>query len=59
MADMQVRGDGGSVVMLACDPGDRYLGTYYSDSWLAESGFDLAPYSYGWKIATRIWVFPI
>jgi cysteine synthase A len=46
MADMQVRGDGGSVVMLACDPGDRYLGTYYSDSWLAESGFDLAPYTH-------------
>jgi len=45
MSDMQARGESGSVVMLACDPGDRYLDTCYNDSWLLENGFDLAPHT--------------
>jgi cysteine synthase len=28
----------GSIVMLACDGGDRYLDTYYDDDWLAAQG---------------------
>lgn len=31
----------GSIVFLACDSGDRYADTYYSDSYLSEQGFDL------------------
>jgi len=35
----------GSIVLLACDDGDRYLDTYYDDRWIAENRFDLAPYA--------------
>jgi cysteine synthase A len=31
-------------VTLACDPGDRYLDTYYSDEWLRANGYDIAPH---------------
>ena len=33
-----------SVVSMICDPGDRYLDTYYNDDWLTQNGFDIAPY---------------
>ena len=25
--------------MILCDSGDRYQGTYYNDTWLADNGF--------------------
>ena len=42
--EMHARGEAGSIVTLACDGGDRYLDTYYSDAWLAANGHDIAPY---------------
>jgi cysteine synthase A len=44
MAEMIARGESGSVVTLICDPGDRYLQTYYSADWLACNGFELQPW---------------
>ena len=34
----------GSIVTLMCDPGERYLHTYYSDVWVQEKGINLKPY---------------
>jgi cysteine synthase A len=45
VAEMVAAGEAGSVVTLLCDPGDRYLDTYYSDAWLAGQGLDIAPYT--------------
>ncbi|MEU9623975.1 PLP-dependent cysteine synthase family protein [Streptomyces sp. NPDC048155] len=45
VAEMVGQGSTGSIVTLICDPGDRYLDKYYSDSWLAEQGLDIAPYT--------------
>jgi cysteine synthase A len=45
VADMREDGQRGSVVTLLCDAGERYLGTYYDDFWLAARGIDLAPYA--------------
>lgn len=45
VAEMADQGRQGSVVTLICDPGERYLDKYYSDSWLAEQGLDIAPYA--------------
>ena len=42
--EMAARGEAGAVVTLACDPGDRYLDTYYDDTWLRANGHDIAPY---------------
>ena len=44
VAEMLSRGQQGSVVTLICDGGDRYAGTYYSDAWVRDQGFELAPY---------------
>ena len=44
MAEMQKSGVSGSVVTLICDPGDRYMHTYYNNMWLLENGFDIQPY---------------
>ncbi len=44
VAEMLAAGRAGSVVALICDPGDRYLDKYYSDSWLADQGLDITPY---------------
>ncbi len=43
-AEMQQAGQTGSLVTVICDPGDRYLDTYYNLDWLAERGFDTGPY---------------
>jgi cysteine synthase A len=45
------------VVTLLCDPGDRYLDKYYSDTWLAEQGLDITPYSKAITslLATGVW----
>ncbi|MFI7011895.1 PLP-dependent cysteine synthase family protein [Streptomyces sp. NPDC050145] len=45
VAEMVAEGRKGSVVTLLCDPGDRYLDKYYSDTWLAEQGLDIGPYA--------------
>jgi cysteine synthase A len=45
IAEMLDAKEQGSVVTLICDPGDRYLDTYYSDTWLTDQGMDTAPYS--------------
>jgi cysteine synthase len=29
---------------MICDPGERYLDTYYNDAWLAKKGLDIAPF---------------
>ena len=44
MTEMRSRGEQGSVITLICDPGDRYLGTYYDPQWVAEQGLDAAEY---------------
>ena len=44
IARMRAEGRTGSVVTLICDGGARYAGTYYSDDWVAERGWDLAPH---------------
>ncbi len=43
-AEMVAAGEQGSIVTLACDPGDRYLNTYYDDAWLSDHGHDIEPY---------------
>jgi cysteine synthase A len=45
VAEMLSRGERGSVVTLICDSGARYADTYYDDAWVAEQGFDLAPWA--------------
>lgn len=42
VAEMRERGEQGSVVTLLCDSGDRYLGTYFDDAWVAGQGWHLA-----------------
>jgi cysteine synthase len=44
-AEMLSRGEGGSIVTLICDGGDRYSSTYYSNAWVAQQGLELAPYT--------------
>ncbi|WP_415182019.1 PLP-dependent cysteine synthase family protein [Phaeovulum sp.] len=39
-AEMQRRGQTGSIVTLICDSGERYLDTYYNADWLAKCGVD-------------------
>jgi cysteine synthase A len=45
IAEMAVRGETGSVVTLLCDPGERYLGSYYDDAWIAAQGLDTRPWT--------------
>jgi cysteine synthase A len=45
MAELNAQGHKGSVVSMLCDPGDRYLDTYYNLDWLDEKGFDLASHN--------------
>ena len=44
ISELGQQGKSGSVVSMICDAGERYLDTYYSDDWLKDNGFDLAPY---------------
>jgi len=44
IAEMQQRGETGSIVTLLCDSGELYRDTYYNNAWLAAHGYDLAPY---------------
>ena len=34
----------GSIVTLICDPGERYLGTYYDAGWIKAQGLDVGPH---------------
>ncbi len=43
-AEMHARGETGNLVTLICDAGERYLGSYYDDAWLAAQGLDIAPW---------------
>ncbi|CAM5789574.1 PLP-dependent cysteine synthase family protein [Ottowia pentelensis] len=42
--EMRQRGEAGAIVTLACDGGERYLDTYYSDDWLRAQGQDIGPW---------------
>jgi cysteine synthase len=44
-AQMLENGESGSIVTLACDGGERYLNSYYSDEWLHANNYDIAPYT--------------
>jgi cysteine synthase A len=57
VAEMVAEGRTGSVVTLLCDPGERYLDKYYSDTWLAQQGLDVAPYTDAIEslLATGVW----
>ncbi len=45
VAEMRAAGRTGSVVTLLCDDGRRYARSYYDDAWVAERGWQLAPYT--------------
>ncbi|MHA1529514.1 MAG: PLP-dependent cysteine synthase family protein [Alphaproteobacteria bacterium] len=42
--EMRAEGRRGSIVTLICDPGERYLDTYYDPDWVAAQGLDPAPF---------------
>jgi cysteine synthase A len=44
VAEMLRNGEEGSVVTMICDPGERYLRTYYDRGWLQQQGLALEPY---------------
>ena len=44
IAEMKANNRPGSVVTLICDPGDRYLDSYYNPRWLSNNDFDIAPH---------------
>eukprot|EP00762_Andalucia_godoyi_P001754 ANDGO_07070.mRNA.1 Putative pyridoxal-phosphate dependent protein F13B12.4 len=44
--DMLAKGERGSLVTLVCDSGERYLHTYYNDSWLTDQRINIAPYEH-------------
>jgi cysteine synthase A len=41
--EMRKNGQQGSILSLLCDAGERYLGSYFSDSWVAKHMGDCAP----------------
>jgi len=44
IAEMLAKGETGSVVTMICDPGERYLKTYFDRGWLQDQGLEPAPY---------------
>ena len=40
---MAAQGETGSIVSLLCDPGERYLESFFDDGWISERGFELGP----------------
>lgn len=42
--EMIDRGERGSIVTLICDPGERYVGTYYDAGWIREQRLEVEPY---------------
>ncbi len=45
--EMKQQAQSGSIVMLACDAGERYLDTYYNPEWLAANDYRIEPYLSG------------
>lgn len=43
-AQMRENGERGSIVTLLCDSGERYLDTYYNDTWVQDNFGDIAPF---------------
>ena len=41
--EMRQRGESGSILSLLCDAGERYLGSYFDDTWVAQHMGDCAP----------------
>ncbi|MFJ6298706.1 PLP-dependent cysteine synthase family protein [Streptomyces griseoviridis] len=41
---MRESGRRGTVVTVLCDPGERYLTTYYNDAWLDQQGIEFRPW---------------
>jgi len=42
--EMRTTGRQGSLATLICDPGERYLGSYYDPAWVEAQGLDTAPW---------------
>lgn len=40
---MHLAGETGSIVLILCDGGERYRGTYFNPAWLAANEIDIAP----------------
>ena len=66
-AEMQSRGESGSVATLACDLGDRYADTIYDDAWVTSRKIDLRDWQqrlqlltstgrFGRDLKSSIWV---
>jgi cysteine synthase A len=55
--EMHAAGEAGAIVTLACDSGDRYLDSCYSDAWLAANGHDIGPWTARLQAAcaTGVW----
>jgi len=43
ISELNAKNQEASVVSMICDPGERYLDSYYDDRWLQKNGFDIAP----------------
>jgi cysteine synthase A len=43
-SQMRERGETGSIVTLICDPGERYLRSYFDPLWVSIQGLDPSPY---------------
>ena len=42
--EMIASGERGSIVTLICDPGERYLASYYDAGWIRDQGLDPRPF---------------
>ncbi len=42
---MREKGETGSIVTLLCDSGERYLNTYFDDSWVTKNIGDISVYA--------------
>ena len=51
--EMRAAGRKGSVATLICDPGERYLDSYYDPAWVAAEGLDPAPW-HDWLAGFRL-----
>ncbi len=62
VAEMLSDGERGSVVMLMCDQGERYMKSYYDDTWVEQTlKLDLVPYTKALEdfLATGRWNEPV
>ena len=44
VGELREEGRRGSIVSLLCDPGERYVHTYFNDEWVREQGLDIEPW---------------